>query len=435
MRNILNRYFAPTLAASAIFTIAIAAQPTFNPQNKQDPGPVLTNHPFNFKEFAITSDVVILGPDDLTGRKDIRLDRFSIAFPIPPSTSAHHVYPDTLTGELRVEHTLIDEEPRILDGYQGGTTLALWESYKDRTIADDIRLRLTTEVVCFETRIDEPRAATYPWPEGDLTLPPEVASMLEPQLFIESDDPRFAQLVNHWTNNNPRNVTPYILAKHLAANLIEYYTPTGVTFEAVTRGPGPLNIESFANGFRVRGAVNALEQQTGPPLDLPNLLAALYRAAGIPARVVIALELNEQSRSDSGRYPTFTAWTEFWIYDPKFERGEWIPVDIIRQRAWAGKAPPLDIPWEFFGRNLAFDRVIPLSFHWHPPTTLINAGAPALWGWLPEPDVPAIDQVISFTTIGRPLSQEKLDADQDIFLERTGKPRNGPAQVTPTSAP
>ena len=423
----MRTHFAAICAAAAIAPLA-PAQPDFNVEDRTDPGPVLSNDPTNFNEFVVTTDILLLGPSDITGRTDIRLDRFSIVLQFLPTTSAHEALPDTLEGELRVDRRVRDTEPRILDGYQGGTTLALWET--GRTFTDRVRLRAEQEVIAFETNIDEARAAAYPWPAEDFEMLPEVRSFLEPQLFVESNEALFTDLVNEWTRGKPRSVPPYILAKVLAANVLERYQPEGVAFETVTRGLGVVITNSFVNGLRVRGALPAALEGRGSPLDFANYLCAVYRAAGIPARVVIGIDTEA---TDRFRVPQYVSWVEFWIHDPVHERSEWIPVDIVRQREFSTKAPPIDERWQFFGRGDQLDEYVPLAFHWHPPTVVVNAGPAALWGWLPEPMVPAIDQVFTIVTRRRAITASDLEADNEFFIPRTGAERTGRRLKEPTT--
>jgi transglutaminase-like putative cysteine protease len=158
-------------------------------------------------------------------------------------------------------------------------------------------------------------------------------------------------------------------------------------------------------GYNVRGAVDAARQQRGSNLDMANLLCAVYRAAGIPARVVIGYDHEAQRKEDR---PPVTAWVEFFLMvDQENQRGEWIPVDIIRQREFSSRAPDVTRPWKYFGNSDLSNNYSVISFHWHPPTTVVNSGPPAFWGWLPKPTAPNVDQGVRFHAFETPTTADR----------------------------
>ncbi|MEM9082667.1 MAG: transglutaminase-like domain-containing protein [Planctomycetota bacterium] len=397
-----------SLVCSPIF-----AQPVFT-EERDDPGPILRNLPSPFREFTMKAEVVIRSPNDVPRDRAFVLERSSFVYPIFPDTSAHEALEDTYEAILIVEDEEVDDEIDLLDGYQGGISLAKLEAFNIR--ADTIRFRVEMEVISFETRIDEKRAAAVGWYDvGERSA--EAQSLLQPQLFIESDDEIFSNLVEEWTEGNPRALPPYLLAKFLAKQVVESYQPVEDSIEIVTRGPFP-TVLGFLNGVDILGARHAAIEGRGPVLDIANYLCAVYRAAGIPARLVVGFDVAE---SDKEKFPIITAWVEFMLYDAERDQEEWIPVDIVKQREFSSRAPAIDRPWEYFGKNEEFDSVVPLGFHWHPPTTVTNAGPPALWGWLPEPVAPAADQLLNYEARGRQRTVEDREPDSEIFFERTGR--------------
>ncbi|MEM1165236.1 MAG: transglutaminase domain-containing protein [Planctomycetota bacterium] len=417
----------------ACFFAALAAGAGAQPMHTgepDDPGPIVRNLRDQFREFTLISQVQLLTPNVFIGaaareRVMIDVERASIVHPVPPTTAWQESLEGTFTGQLFAEGRVVDAEPRRADGYQGGTVLGVWEVFNLR--ARDLRLEVRTEAIIFETEIDEPRAAQIPWPEDNSVFDAETLALLQPQLFIESDDARFASLVERWTNGRSREVTPYVLAKSLAARVIESYQPNGALIATDPKKVGGIDVISGSlvpsiYGFDVAGAIAAAENGGGPPLDLANLLCAVYRAAGLPTRLVVGVDLRE---SDNFDFFMPTAWVEFALYNPEREVVEWIPVDIIAQRNDGNRAPPLDRPWRFFGNNERSEDLVALSFHWHPPTTVVNAGAPALWGWLPEPNIPPVTHLIGFTPSGRQRTVETLKEDQEIWVRRTGTRRTG----------
>jgi len=82
--------------------------------------------------------------------------------------------------------------------------------------------------------------------------------------------------------------------------------------------------------------------------------------------------------------------------------GEWIPVDIVKQREFSSRAPALNLRWEYFGNNVEFDMMVPVSYHWIPPENVVNAGVPGFWGWQPSPAVPGVEVELKFRASGMP---------------------------------
>src|SRR5690606_32713198 len=126
------------------------------------------------------------------------------------------------------------------------------------------------------------------------------------------------------------------------------------------------------------------------------------------ARMVIGYDIEA---SEKAEFPVLRAWVEFFLArDPKQPKdvaepvpvspadGEWIPVDITRQQEFASRAPPINQRWQFFGHNEELDLVPPIAMHWVPPSFATNAGAAAIWGWLPQPANPIAEQQLTFWT-------------------------------------
>lgn len=353
-------------------------------------------------------------PQDAPASPVILTQGASFVFPLIPDTSMSLAHPRRFWGRLRVTNRPVDEDPQIEAGYQSFSELAIWRMGAAETRLID--LTLETSMTSFETRIDEDVARMYTWPQAPWSL--GLDQCLQPQLFVESEDPVVRALVDDWTNGQPRRAQPYTLAKYLAARVVDHVNITHDIFANQVRSP-IVGIEpparSFLNGYQVSGAAFAAREGIGSELDMACLLTAVYRAAGLPARLVIGLDVLETEKS---RFPVVRAWTEFFLpKEPKPDPnnpdlplavkqgdGQWIPVDIGRQEQFSNRAPPLDQRWQFFGHNEEFDFVAPFSFHWHPPTTVTNAGPPAFWGWLPfDPAIPAADQELRIWAFETPV--------------------------------
>lgn len=374
-------------------------------QTKPEASPILTRHPINKRDWTIITVVRLHGfksrlfsDSGLLGTNTIRVDSASTVFPLIRASSMHDVHAENVQSGYYIEQRLVNAEPNILPDYQGPTDLLIWNAGP----FDAMRTHLHVEipVTSYETRIDEKRAFDVPWFPEDHTWEPHIAANLEPQLFIEPDAPAVQRLVREWTNGKPRRAGYYELAKYLAGKVVEHYQPEGRILESSGRGDTILAVSAIlVSGFRVDGAAHAAEAGRGSPLDMANLLTAVYRAAGIPARLVIA---HDVAKSLEGQALVIRAWTEFYLFDVRTGVGEWIPVDIQRQRDFSSRMPPLRQRWQFFGHNEEFDFMAPIAHHWHPPTSVTNQGPPALWGWITTPAQPYADQEIRIDTIGTP---------------------------------
>lgn len=337
----------------------------------------------------------------------------TFVYPVLESSATHTVDDAGVEGVLSLDGVTLDDSITLLPGYQAGERLGRFEAPAARgnLLRFVLEIPMTTRSVAY----DEERAQRVPWPTEP--WPALAASALLPQLFVESDDEFVRRLVTRWTGGAPGSVRPAVLAKRLAARVLEAVRlETDLGYEWGRHG----EIE----GFEISGAVAALRRGLGSPFDQAAALCAVYRAAGLPARVVIGYDLAaslgaelqipnihpecEHNLDTSNRavQPIVRPWVEFYLLtDPAAGQGEWIPVDLFRQRLLSSRPRPLDRPWEFFGNHPCLEYVAPLSFHFHPPTTVVNSGPPALWGWLPTPAAPVLEQRLDFgarePTVGR----------------------------------
>ncbi len=372
-------------------------------------GDVLTRHRTNVRDWTVRIDVR-MRPDRLRRAVPIVSDRFfiprtgfiefrsaSFVFPILAESAVHETYPGRVVSKTVIRgRKIVTGELKEIEGYPDERELEM--TLGPVQLQDVISFRLEYPMTCYETRIDEHRAMRIEWLREQ--WPDEALPYLKPQPYIESNDPAIKALVETWTNGHPRRAKPYYLAKYLAGKTLEHYMPTEGTYqEQGVPFAGRLIGAEDRSGFLLDGAANAALNRRGSRNDLVNLLVAVYRAAGIPARLVVALDPLETDFQD---FPVFRAWAEFYLYDEPNDRGEWIPVDILEQRAFSSKAPPIEQGWEFFGKNRTTDMMIPIASRWRP----LRAGhsphsGPALFGWLTDPDPQVCRQelrVVGFET-------------------------------------
>ncbi len=386
---------ATMLAMLGVSALARPPKPAASP----DPRPrALTRHEFNYKDWTVSPIVRLHSYQFRTDPNEAPaatsptvLDAVAMIYPLIAGSAMHDVYLDRVKSEFSLGNKKLDLRPRTLPNYQGGTMLAVWEA-KDISSTEPLQLRVDIPMTCYETRIDEDIALTYDWPTGEYK--PMIASCLEPQLYVEPGHPAIQKLVQEWTKGNVKNAKPYLAAKYLAGKVVEHFQPTEGDYESAGRGPERGKVTAvLLEGFNVHGAAYAAERRRGSRFDMACLLTAVYRGAGIPARMVIGLDLEKTRESN---IPVLRAWTEFYLYDEAVEAGEWIPVDIVKQREFSSRMPPLKQRWQFFGHNEEFDQMAPLAYHWLPPTANTNTGPPGVWGWIPSPGVPAVDAELQY---------------------------------------
>jgi hypothetical protein len=146
----------------------------------------------------------------------------------------------------------------------------------------------------------------------------------------------------------------------------------------------------------------------GSEHDMVVLLAAVYRAAGLPARTVIGFDVSAKKDKDSfldngrGGPQKLRAWVEFCLYDESAQKELWVPVDIVRMRGSSNRVPSMNKPWKYFGTHDEMENVIPFAFQYHPPTTVVGHGAFGFWGWLTTPEIPRVTQFLRFDAITTP---------------------------------
>ncbi len=326
----------------------------------------------------------------------------AVVFPMLTASAAHRLEADSsgvprFTGELKFNGVVMDTKPTFQDGYAGGTKLARWEMRDVE--GNDTQLHVEYQMTCWNTVFDEDLARTVPWPRG--AWPAVAASALKPQMFIESNDPAIRALVARLlSDQDPKTQPPVVLAKHLAGEVLAMVQPSGNGLV--------FNRNSSFRGFVLRGAVAMAGEPKGSPHDVACLLTAVYRAAGLPARVVIGYD-KEDLASGNAQDPRRTvsgpwnlrSWVEFALVDPFDNKAFWIPVDINRLRQWSSRPPAFDSTWKFFGTHDELNSVLPLAFGYHPPTT-VTAMSPAFWGWLTTPETGMGVQSLGFTAFRTP---------------------------------
>lgn len=342
------------------------------PAGQIGPGKDLTIVPFNFQTAAIL-------------------------FPVLASTATSESNAKQLVSRLRFDNKDQDARPALDANFHSGAQYARWQ-LKDKQ-GRSIDLEVEIPLACWQTLYDETRAANAKWPEGN-RWGKVAQSTFGPQKWVETNSRVILAAIDKWCSGKPpTDVPPAQLAKYLAGRVMESVQPSGVGLVASSTG--------LLQGFQLQGAEKTLADGRGSTHDVACTLAAVYRAAGLPARTVIGYDEQESKGSNRGLKTksdgSLVSWVEFCLYDAQAQKEVWVPVDIVRMRRSSNRVPPLERPWKFFGTNDETDLIMPLAFHYHPPTTVIAHGSPCLWGWFTTPETQVAEQSLRFNAQTTPI--------------------------------
>lgn len=309
------------------------------------------------------------------------LENAPIVMPVIFLGTYSRVTGDSVRAKLWLDHREAATNLQIKGGYRQHEHLATITV--DQFNGSSIRWEVQYEVQSWSSRVDDATAMEVPWPEE---WPKEVADGLKPQMFIESDDPMFARIVNQIAQGRLDAVPPYLAAKELVRYVINEIQPTG---DGIAYG----NLNTML-GMELIGARESMIRKIGTPHDLVCASVALLRAANIPARPVIGVtERNKRKKEE------FVTWAEFYLP----ETG-WIPFDPVELRGKGVRTMDARKPWPEFGTMKDMNYRIPLSYHFIPPASVQSPGYPAVWAWDPRPksDRTSLFQVqIGITSRGR----------------------------------
>ncbi len=327
----------------------------------------------------------------------------TMVFPVAPSTAGADPVDDGIEGWLKVDDRKVATTARVAkkqssgSSYPGGTRLV---QFSTRTgsgddevpngVAREVEMEIEVPMICYRTRFDEASALKVPWPKND--WPPVVKSVFQPQVFVETsydgtpyDQTRLKELVKDWTHGDPKSVTPAMLAKEIAAAVVQNFQPSGDARSVLRTGE--------LQGFSLNGLEQTLANNRCTEFDLTCLLTAAYRSAGLPARLIIGIETANvdkknflDNRTKQGQ---FRSWVEFALYDEANNTLNWVPVDIVKLRKQSSRAQPLDRTWKYFGTHDELNQIAPIALQFHPPTSVIAYTVPGFWGWMVTPNPPS----------------------------------------------
>lgn len=326
-------------------------------------------------------------------------ETLAVVFPAIGGTASSVSPERQMSGVLRVNDAIVSERFALLTNYPAGTRLARFDTGTDQTPkeARQVSLEFSMQARCFRVRFDEAAAMRVMWPTGP--WPAEAQAAFAPQYYLDVGfnasggteayptaplDDALQRWYREENIRDPKRVAPAMLAKII----------TGKVWRDVqASGDGLVYRPRTAewSGMTLQTPANTLESRRGSEMDVPNLLTALLRRAGIPARTVIGYDVGDGDGDflDRGRKANrLRTWVEFCLYDETRNTINWIPIDIVQLRKRSSRPQAINRPWEHFGSSSDLENVVPFAFQFHPPTDVAAYGNPLFWGWFVTPTPP-----------------------------------------------
>lgn len=356
-------------------------------------------------------------PDQMPTIDRFRFDTLTLVWPVVPRTASSELAFDTPTGQaptLRDFRFTVDDydathlrefSHEILTStaggrpYHSGIWLALLKLGRGID-AREVDFEIVLPSRSWQTRFDERAAMAVQWPDG--AWPAEAASTLEPMLYVDIGpdvngrpqrfgDAEVRALLERWTQGKPpRSIPPVQFAKWIAGQVVEHVQVSGAGLAA--------NRNGLLEGVSLQTPGETARTGIGSEFDMVVLLTALYRKAGLPARIVVGYDVEANSRDEPGFLQPgnsgrgeLRAWVEFCLYDQASHTINWVPVDPARIRRNSSRLPPNFMEpgrLRYFGEHDELDDVVPFAFQFHPPTTVRSYGSPGFWGWFVTPTAP-----------------------------------------------
>lgn len=326
----------------------------------------------------------------------------TVVFPVLAETASSIPSEDRVEGWLKADGTEIVPTPRLSRRQSGVPSIVAaprLAQFATRTgsgpgdvrdgYAREIEMQVEVPMTCYKTRFDEQAALRVNWPTNDWPAP--VKAVFQPQVYIETspdgkpyNQEKLKNAIANWCGPDPRAHPPARLAKMIAAEVVRFVQPSGDGRSTLRTGD--------LQGFALDGIDAVIETGRGTEFDLTCLLTSLYRAAGLPARILIGVEAQNVDRKfleKKSSRGTLRSWVEFALYDEDNNTLNWVPVDIVRIRKQSSRPQPIDRPWKYFGTHDDLNLIAPIASHFHPPTSVIAYSVPGLWGWMVTPAPPA----------------------------------------------
>ncbi len=348
-----------TLVAAALMPGPPSGRPPIGPLKRLDPK-------LYDLTFGVTIGTTITPYSRPEGtsitRENYNLSDAPIVMPLIYLGTFSRIDPDSVSGQLWLDAKPQNPRIEIKEGLPFNTSLGVLTI--SRFTGQSLRWQVNYRMQSWASRISDGDAAKIPWPKE---WPKEVQDGLQPQLYIESDDPIFKQTVERVSEGKLRLVPPYLAAKDLIRYVINNVQVSGDGVDL--GGVGQIR------GIELFGAKATATSGMGTPHDLVCVCVAMLRAANIPARPVVGV----QERAKDGKNE-FVTWAEFYLPDCG-----WIPFDPYVMRGKGIKTMNVNKPWPEFGTMDDLNERVPLAYHFMPAATVESPQNPSIWGWDPRP--------------------------------------------------
>jgi hypothetical protein len=365
---------------------AVAVLAAFAPPSGRPPIGPLERYEPRLYDLSFAVNVSTLRQVDGLDKQNYVLRGAPIVFPIVFQGTFSKVESNSVKPEMWLESRQTNPNFELKEGLPFNTHLATMTILD--FIGQSVRWKIGYRTQSWSSRLNDVEAAKITWPKE---WPKEVLDGLQPQMYIQSDDPIFKQTVENITKGRLRMVAPYLAAKDIIRFCLNAIQVNG---SANFRDE-----HNVLRGMNVTGAAKTMSKKMGSPHDLVCVCVAMLRAAGIPARAVIGCYENEKN------FGEFVTWAEFYLP----ECG-WIPFDPYVMRGKNYRTVDIRKPWPEFGTMDDLNRRVVLSYHFLPSATIESPRDPAAWGWDPRPgrDYGSNQQIyIDITNRGRGVEDPK----------------------------
>lgn len=278
-------------------------------------------------------------------------------------------------------------------------------------LTESLQFAIDNVLITCETEFNQKAAWDLPWPEQ---FPSDATPWLTRDPVFdkdsETDGDLVAELLNKWTGgNDPRQIPPVQLAKFLTGKVLEHVRTNVNNTRPPLAAPPVLRVgtarpqltyqdrdvvtmRGMFGGMLVKNAANVVTDRVGSEHDMTNLLTAMLRRVGIPARTVIGIDKEETGLNDR-----IKSWVEFAMVAPDVEGVIWVPVDVEELKGSGRNARNWEQEWKHFGTSDVLRDTMPIAFHFHPPANYQSYVLPALFGIQNDGPLPAIGlQAVSY---------------------------------------
>lgn len=384
---------------------------------------------------SVLAEAQLMEPEGPLQRDEVRLQEFLFEITLWQLPESGADAPLHLPLVVDGPWSLVDPASLSIEVWSG-TTLAERRTAEDFKKPDavgelDVRVtmpseggwpmlvRLQGQAATYSAQFNETIAGRIPWP---VSWPSATGRFLKPQTLIESNNPAIMAAVEATVGTEPRDWgSPLAVAKRLIQASCAKWNTDG---SHLLYGPN-----RTVRGLNVHGALAGLNAGGGSTSDLVCLSVAVLRAAGIPARPVIALGAQDSKQKDA-----LTVSGEFFLPE-----AGWIPFDpdVLRRRGVGSRA--IGQVWRGLGDCPHLDDLVPLFWTFGPDGGRDAYEAWAGWSWArmaPQAPFPLLVTTGEFRLGDKVLvtGQAQLHSAMNVRTSNKGRPKEpiiSPWRATP----